>query len=71
MSRLDVLVTRKKDDKTYYTKVGAAFPTRDGRGWSITLDALPIDGQLLLLPPREKRAPSREPGDDDEPWGNT
>lgn len=44
--RLDALVVREYTDrdgnkKSSWTKIGAAFPTRDG-GWSITLDALPI-----------------------------
>ncbi|WP_333673285.1 hypothetical protein [Elioraea tepidiphila] len=61
MSRLDVLSPRKgKNDKTYWLKVGAAFP-RDAGGYSLTLDALPLpdaEGQvrLLLAEPRQDGA---------------
>lgn len=70
MSRLDVLVSRQgKDGKSYFTKVGAAFPTKGG-GYSVVLDALPLDGKLLLLPPREQRdsRSHREPEADG--WGD-
>lgn len=44
--RLDALTVREYTDrdgnkKSSWTKIGAAFPTRDG-GYSITLDALPV-----------------------------
>lgn len=69
--RLDVLVGKERGGKTYYTKVGVAFRTKAGDGWSVTLDALPTDGKLLLLPPRESRGsqPQREPGDDNDDFG--
>ena len=42
---MDVLACRKYtaggEEKTAFTKVGAAFPNRDGKGWSISLDCIP------------------------------
>lgn len=67
--RLDALVARKYKDrdgneKTQWTKIGAAFPTQAG-GYSITLEALPLPTMgdrgletriLLMVPkPREDR----------------
>lgn len=70
MSRLDALVGRKneKTGKTHWTRIGVAFP-RDKGGYSLKLDALPLDGEILLAVPREREAqPQREPGDDgDQP----
>jgi len=43
-----------------WTKVGAAFPHRDGQGFNIELNLLPLDGRLVALPPSEEDAP---PGD--------
>jgi hypothetical protein len=34
-----------------WTKIGAAFPHKEGTGFSIELRALPIDGRLVVLPP--------------------
>ena len=34
-----------------WTKIGAAFPHKEGPGFSIELKAFPIDGRLVVLPP--------------------
>jgi hypothetical protein len=72
MSRMDVLQPRKgKDDKTYYTKIGVAFPTKDGTGYMISFEALPMPGpdgcRVLMMPPREQDAPPRASGGRAEP----
>jgi hypothetical protein len=43
----------ERDGKTgkKWTKIGAAFPHKDGIGFSIELRAFPIDGRLVALPP--------------------
>lgn len=64
--RLDALVARKYTDrdgneKTSWTKIGAAFPTTNG-GYSITLEALPIpsmgdrglETRILLMAPKPR-----------------
>jgi hypothetical protein len=78
--RLDVLVNRPNpkdpNGKGFWTKVGAAFENERTGGWKVVLDALPMDGVLFLMPPREPRAElgpaRREPADDggEQPWGN-
>jgi hypothetical protein len=34
-----------------WTRIGAAFPHKEGLGFSIELKAFPIDGSLVVLPP--------------------
>jgi hypothetical protein len=34
-----------------WTKIGAAFPHKEGTGFSIELSAIPLDGRLVVLPP--------------------
>ncbi len=34
-----------------WTKVGVAFPHREGLGFNIQLRCLPVDGRLVVLPP--------------------
>jgi hypothetical protein len=59
--RLDALAVRESNGKSYFTKIGVAFPAKSGNGYSVLLDAIPasVDGQfkiLLMEPkPREDR----------------
>lgn len=34
--------------KTFWTEIGAAWPTKDGKGLSVKLAAVPTDGQFIL-----------------------
>ena len=34
-----------------WTKIGAAFPHKEGIGFNIELKAFPVDGRLVALPP--------------------
>lgn len=43
-----------------WTQVGAAFGHRDGRGFTIQLRAMPINGQLVLREPKEAEEQKRE-----------
>ncbi len=51
MERLDALAVRESNGKSYFTKIGAAFPNKDGKGYSILLDAMPapVDGQFKIM----------------------
>jgi len=70
MERMDVVMPKPgKDGKSYFVRVGSAWPTKNG-GWSLSLDALPtptlgdkgqLETRLLLMPPLDKSGsgPSR------------
>lgn len=81
--RLDVLAVREVNGKSYYTKIGAAFPLKSGVGYSVVAHAIsaPVDGQykFILMPPkhndgfapRQAGAPSGSAGidlNDDVPF---
>lgn len=34
-----------------WTRIGVAFPHKEGTGYNIELKALPLDGRIILLPP--------------------
>ena len=62
--RYDAVIARKdRDGKTRYTRIGSAFPAKDGKdGFNIVLDALPMpnaEGQawisLYVPKPKEER----------------
>lgn len=69
--RYDAVISRKdKNGKTRYTKIGAAFPMKDGKdGFSIVLDALPMpnaEGQawISLFVPKPRDDMDQRPADE-------
>lgn len=36
------------DEQANWTRVGVAFPHKDGKGFNLELKALPIDGKLVI-----------------------
>ena len=48
-------VKLNSDDNAIWTRIGAAWAHRKGGGFSIELDALPLEGRIVLV------APSAEP----------
>ena len=46
-------VREGKDGKKFWNRVGAAFPHKEGDGFNVVLEALPLDGKLVVMPPRE------------------
>lgn len=48
----EVFVSEKNgDDKTFYTRIGAAWNVAKD-GISVKLKALPLDGNIVLFPPK-------------------
>lgn len=42
-------VTREgKGPKAFWTRVGVAWPHADGKGFSLQLEAVPLDGRVTL-----------------------
>lgn len=64
MTRLDALTVRKdKNGKSWFTKIGTAFENKSGDGYTLVLEALPLqdsEGQcrVILKAPKDKAAPS-------------
>jgi len=59
--RYDVLVVEKYEDdagteKSNWTRVGVAFPHKDGNGLNVELRAIPVSGKLVI---RRHEAKSR------------
>lgn len=47
--------------KTIWSKVAAAWAHKDGEGYEVRMDALPVDGRLVLRRAKEE-ADGIEPG---------
>jgi hypothetical protein len=39
------------DEQPIWTRIGAAWPHKKGPGFSIELDALPLEGRIVLVAP--------------------
>lgn len=46
------VVDGKNDDDAYWTKIGAAWPHEDGKGFNLQLSALPLNGRLVVREPK-------------------
>ncbi|XVJ51443.1 MAG: hypothetical protein HEQ32_04945 [Vampirovibrio sp.] len=42
------VLDRESDKSAIWTRIGAAWPHNDGKGFNITLTALPVDGRLSV-----------------------
>lgn len=43
----------EKSEKSYWTKVGAAWSHKDDKGFTLQLETCPINGRIVLRLPRE------------------
>lgn len=39
------------DGKSYWNRVGVAWANKSGKGYVLQLDAVPLDGRVVLMPP--------------------
>ena len=54
-------VTDAAEGRTpFWTKIGAAFAHTDGKGFTIMLNALPVNAKILLRAPEEKSSRTTE-----------
>lgn len=46
---------RGADAKAFWTRIGGAWAHRDGHGFNIQLDAVPLDGRITLRDAKEQK----------------
>ena len=49
---------RGRGKKPFWVRIGAAWPFETGTGFTIQLDALPIDGRIVLAEPKPEVDPT-------------
>lgn len=55
---------RGRGQKAIWTRIGAAWPHSTGKGFSIELEAVPVDGRLVLVEPKpDESAEEGQPED--------
>ena len=55
-----VYVVEGEGDEAFWTRVGSAWAHKDGKGFNVTLSALPTNGRLVLRVPTEDDAKEEE-----------
>lgn len=48
-------VRDREGGKGFWTRIGTAWPHRDGKGFNIQIDAIPLDGRVTLRVPSEAK----------------
>ena len=48
-------VRDREGQKGFWTRIGAAFAHADGKGFTIQVDAVPLDGRISLRVPSDKK----------------
>jgi hypothetical protein len=62
-ARLDAFAVSEGGERDYWTRIGCAFENKDSEGYTVLLDALPVNGKIVLRAPRdpdERRDQRRE-----------
>jgi hypothetical protein len=53
-SHIAYQVRESADGKSYFNRVGAAYPHKDGNGFNLKLESMPVDGRVTLRSPLER-----------------
>jgi hypothetical protein len=48
-------VRDREGQKGFWTRIGSVWPHADGKGYSVQLDAVPLDGRITLRVASEKK----------------
>jgi hypothetical protein len=48
-------VRDREGEKGFFTRIGAAWLHKDGNGFNIQLESVPLDGKVVLRTPSEKK----------------
>jgi hypothetical protein len=46
---------RENDDKGYWTRIGAAWAHKDGKGFNVQIETVPLSGRITLRVASEKK----------------
>jgi len=48
------------DEKTFWTRIGTAWPHKNGEGFNIELAALPLGGRIVMITPKAEQGADGE-----------
>ncbi|ODA66579.1 hypothetical protein A7A08_02346 [Methyloligella halotolerans] len=41
-------------EKSYFNRIGSAWPHKDGKGFNVQLDSLPVDGRITIRSAKDR-----------------
>ncbi|SDP56648.1 hypothetical protein SAMN04488061_3341 [Filomicrobium insigne] len=47
-SHIAYQVREGEENKSYFNRIGSVWPHKDGEGYNIQLDAVPVDGRITI-----------------------
>jgi len=53
-SHIAYQVQDREGEKGFFTPIGAMWPHAKGKGFTLQLRAIPLDGRIVLFTPKEK-----------------
>lgn len=53
-------VREGEDQKSYFNRIGSVWPHRDGEGFNIQLDSVPVDGRITIRTVQERIQEAKE-----------
>ena len=53
-SHIAYQVRDREGQKGIFTRIGAAWPHKDGKGFNVQIEFVPLDGRITLRVPSEK-----------------
>ena len=56
-----VRASEKAGEQGFWCRIGTAFPNDKDEGFTVLLDALPLDGRLVVRPPKKESAIPESP----------
>ena len=54
-SHIAYQVREREGRKSFWTRIGSAWPHTDGKGFNIQLDSVPLDGRITLRVATDKK----------------
>ena len=64
-SHIAYQVREGEENKSYFNRIGSVWPHKDGQGFNIQLDSVPVDGRITVRSVQERIQEARESSRED------
>lgn len=51
---------REGENKSYFNRIGSLWPHKDGEGYNMRLDSIPVDGRIVIRTAKDRLNDMRE-----------
>lgn len=64
-SHIAYQVREGEENKSYFNRIGSVWPHKDGQGFNIQLDSLPVDGRVTVRSVQDRLQEAKDNARDD------